>query len=85
MAERKRKPESDELPFEEALQRLESLVDSLDGGELDLEESLRRFEAGVKLVRQCSDRLQAAELRIKQVEADASGTRERDLVLEDDA
>ena len=64
---------------------LESLVDALDGGELDLEESLSTFESGVKLVRQCSDRLQAAELRIKQVEADAAGTRERDLELEEDA
>ena len=67
--------------FEEALDRLEALVEALEGGDLELEESLRKFEEGVKLVRSCSDRLRDAELRVKQLEAGADG--ERDLAIED--
>jgi exodeoxyribonuclease VII small subunit len=61
------------LAFEEALRRLEGLVESLDSGELDLEQSLRVYEEGIRLVRACSDRLQAAELRIHQLDPDGQG------------
>ena len=71
--------------FEDALGRLEELVDSLEGGDLDLEDSLRSFEEGVKLVRLCSERLKAAELRIRQLEEGADGPDERPLDLEDGA
>ncbi len=70
-------------PFEDALERLEALVDALEDGDLELEESLSRFEEGVRLVRSCSDRLRQAELRVKQLEADGEGDRERDLAIED--
>jgi exodeoxyribonuclease VII small subunit len=70
---------AEDVPFEDALERLEALVDALEDGELELEESLRKFEEGVRLVRGCSDRLRQAELRVKQLEADA----ERDLVIEE--
>ena len=72
----------EELPFEEALGQLEGLVDALEAGDLDLESSLRKFEAGVKLVRVCSERLKAAELRIQQLEAEVG---ERPLDLEEDS
>lgn len=75
--------DASELPFEQALERLEALVEALEDGELDLEESLRRFEEGVKLVRSCSDRLHQAELRVKQLEAGSDGVRESDLAIED--
>ena len=68
--------------FEDALARLEQLVGLLEDGELDLEGSLANFEEGVKLVRLCSDRLKAAELRIAALEEDSRGTRERPLDLE---
>ncbi len=86
---KKASPAEQELPFEEALERLEGLVDALEEGELELEESLEKFEEGVKLVRSCSDRLRKAELRVKQLEATsggvdgADGARESDLALED--
>ncbi len=73
-----------ELPFEEALERLESLVSDLEGGDLALEDSLDKFEEGVKLVRQCSDRLKAAEIRISELEASADGARERPLTVDPD-
>ena len=66
-----------ELPFEEALDRLEALVEAMDHGDLELEDSLRKFEEGIKLVRRCSERIRDAELRVKQLEVDAGGARER--------
>ena len=60
-------PESgdDALTFEHALDRLEAVVDRLEGGELPLEEALAAFEEGVKLSRRCSEQLSAAERRIE--------------------
>ena len=75
----------EELPFEEALSQLEDLVDALEGGDLDLESSLRTFETGVKLVRVCSERLKAAELRIQQLEAEVGEASERPLDLEEES
>ncbi len=83
---KKASPTGQELSFEEALERLEGLVDALEEGDLELEESLEKFEEGVKLVRSCSDRLRSAELRVKQLEARSDGVdgaRESDLTLED--
>jgi exodeoxyribonuclease VII small subunit len=78
MSRKHREPEK-ELPFEEALERLEKLVGDLEGGNLPLEDSLRTFEEGVRLVRVCSERLKAAELRIRQVEETTEGVTERSL------
>jgi exodeoxyribonuclease VII small subunit len=77
--------ELEELPFEEALSQLEDLVDALEGGDLDLESSLHKFETGVKLVRVCSERLKAAELRIQQLEAEVDEPVERPLDLEEES
>ena len=50
--------------FENALTELEVCVRSLDSGELPLEESLRMFESGISLVRECQELLDAAERRV---------------------
>lgn len=76
-------PES--LRFETALARLEELVDTLESGKLDLEDSLMNFEEGVKLVRLCKQRIEAAELRIRQLEDGPDGPAEVDSSLESDA
>ena len=47
--------------FEAQLKRLEEIVKSLEGGQLALEESLKLFEEGVRLSRQCHERLGEAE------------------------
>ncbi len=56
--------EDQEIKFEEALARLEAVVDRLESGELPLEESLRLFEEGVHLTKICTHRLEEAERRI---------------------
>lgn len=53
------------ISFEAALERLEGVVDRLEGGELPLEEALACFEEGVQLTRLCASRLETAERRIE--------------------
>ncbi|MGH8213855.1 MAG: exodeoxyribonuclease VII small subunit [Rhodanobacteraceae bacterium] len=51
--------------FEQSLDELEKLVARLEGGELSLDESLRSFERGIALFRECQSALEQAELRVK--------------------
>lgn len=53
-----------EQKFEEAMKRLEEIVQSLEGGELGLEEALSIFEEGMKLVKFSSRKLDEAEKRV---------------------
>jgi len=57
--------DSNEPTFEEALQRLESIVDRLEEGDLELETALADFEEGVKLTRRCVGQLEDAERRVE--------------------
>ena len=50
--------------FEGSLAELESRVARLERGDLDLDDALKLFEEGVSLVRECHERLDAAEARI---------------------
>jgi exodeoxyribonuclease VII small subunit len=63
----------DELPFEQALQQLESIVDTMESDELSLEALLSRYEQGSHLAKVCQTRLAAAELKIQQLEKTAGG------------
>jgi len=51
--------------FEKDLQKLEQIVQELEKGELTLEESLKQFEEGIRLARQCEKALADAERRIE--------------------
>ena len=59
--------------FEASLNELEAIVRQLEGGDLPLEESLKLFENGVKLSRECRERLNHAERRIEILLKDANG------------
>lgn len=59
--------------FEASLKDLEKIVRRLEDGELPLEESLKLFESGVKLSRECQERLNQAERRIEVLLADENG------------
>ncbi len=63
-----------EPTFEEALNRLESLVTKLEGGDLPLEEALRAFEEGVRLARLCTARLEDVERRVHLLVQGPGGT-----------
>jgi len=51
--------------FEDALSELESLVDTMEKGELSLEDSLKSFERGVELTRTCQEALKDAEQKVR--------------------
>ncbi len=59
--------------FESSLEDLERIVRELEQGELPLERSLELFEQGVKLSRECQDRLNQAERRIEILMRDSQG------------
>lgn len=50
--------------FEQALEQLESVVDDMEAGELSLEDSLKAFENGIKLTRDCQTALSKAEQKV---------------------
>jgi exodeoxyribonuclease VII small subunit len=62
-----------EMPFEEAMQKLESIVDAMESGELPLESLMAKFEEGTRLAKICQERLARAEVRIQQLEKNAAG------------
>ena len=64
---------ADHLPFEEALKKLETIVETMESGELPLETMLARFEEGTRLARVCQAKLADAELKIQQLESKADG------------
>lgn len=51
--------------FEQALERLEQIVEEMTGGDLTLETRLKRFEEGVALVRDCAKQLEGAAKRVE--------------------
>jgi exodeoxyribonuclease VII small subunit len=70
MSPKKTAPETPEpLRFEEALARLEMIVQELEGKDLSLEDTLARYEEGSRLVRECAQRLGEAEQRIRSLSA----------------
>ena len=57
-----------ELTFEESLARLEEIVQTLEVGDLPLEEATKLYEKGMRLARICNEKLEAADLRITHIE-----------------
>ena len=53
--------------FEKVIKDLEKIVEDLESGELSLEQSLKTFEKGIKLTRQCQGELEKAELKVKKL------------------
>jgi len=58
----------EQLSFEEALSKLEKTVQALEAGGLKLEEAISLFEEGMGLAKICNERLNAAELKISQLQ-----------------
>jgi len=66
---------SEEVSFEDALARLESLVERLEEGEIPLEESLEAYAEGTRLVKQCLKELERADTVIRELSEDTDGFR----------
>ena len=59
--------------FEENMHRLEQIVRTMERGEVPLEESLKLFQEGTELVKNCGKLLDDAELQVKKIMADSEG------------
>ncbi len=57
------------MAFEKAMARLEEIVVSIEQGEIGLEDSIKRFEEGMSLIRQCRTVLADAEMKIQHLQA----------------
>ena len=66
-------PAKASVPFEEALQKLEAIVETMESGDLALETLLAKYEEGVKLAKVCQEKLADAEVKIQQLEKTAAG------------
>jgi exodeoxyribonuclease VII small subunit len=74
---KKREDAEEPLGFEEALGRLEGIVEQLEDGDLELEEALSVFEKGVGLTRNCAERLEETERRIEVLVAEGESLVEK--------
>lgn len=63
-----------ELEFEEALQRLEEIVDKLEEGEVPLSQAVKLYEEGLRLSKVCLKQLNEAELRLKKITKNLDGS-----------
>jgi exodeoxyribonuclease VII small subunit len=61
------------MPFEEALKKLEGIVEAMESADLPLDDLLTRFEEGTRLAKACQDKLAAAELKIQKLEKNSAG------------
>jgi len=62
-----------EKKFEEAMERLEEIVQELEGGDLPLSDSLKAFEEGMDLAKFCSKELEAAEKKVTLLVKESGG------------
>jgi exodeoxyribonuclease VII small subunit len=80
-----RKADDDqEITLEARLRRLEKIVASLEGGEVELERGLELFEEGVKHIREAESLLARAELRVEELVGEAEEMKIRPMEREDE-
>lgn len=77
------KPGEGDLPFEEALSQLESIIERIEAGEIGLEQSLLEYERGVALLKRCREVLTRAEQRVQELDKDLATLRESDKDVPD--
>ena len=63
----------EEIKFEDALKKLEQIVEALESGDVGLDESLKKYEEGVKLLKICTVKLEEAEKKIEVLTKDKNG------------
>jgi exodeoxyribonuclease VII small subunit len=64
--------EDKKIDFESSLKELESIVEKLEDEDINLEDSVKSFEKGISLVKECQKQLHDAELKIKKLLDDGS-------------
>ena len=59
-----------ELSFEDSLKQLENIVEQLESGGIDLEKSVKLYEEGMLLKKNCEDKLKKVEMQIKKIKVE---------------
>lgn len=67
------KQKKSEKSFEDSYSRLEQILEHLETDEVSLEETIKLYEEGLTLTKQCYDKLSKAELRIKEINKSLKG------------
>jgi exodeoxyribonuclease VII small subunit len=61
------------LKFEQAMERLDAIVEAMESGEIGIEESIAKYEEAMQLAAHCRRILDESEQRIKKIQVDAAG------------
>ncbi len=77
-------PEAKAFPFEASLKQLETLVETMEAGELSLEDSLKAFQEGIALTRACQKALTDAEQTVAQLVKTSDGVAPEPFESSDD-
>jgi len=75
---------SEEKTFEESLNELERVAQSLERGDLSLEQAIAEFEKGMKLSKECSEKLEQAEKRINMLVQTDDGKMQEETFIQED-
>ena len=78
------KSKTDDLDFEAAMAELEGLVERMEVGDLPLEETLKQFERGVTLTRQCQSALKEAEQKVQILSGSGENAKAEDFESSDE-
>ena len=70
-----------ELRFEESLKELENIVDQLESGDIDLEKSVKLYEKGMLLKKNCEDKLKNVEMQIKKIKLENNKIKKEDFTV----
>ncbi|MFD2170897.1 exodeoxyribonuclease VII small subunit [Tumebacillus lipolyticus] len=75
--------EEQEQTFEQALERLETIVSAMEAGDLPLEKAIAEFQAGMQLARICREKLDQAEQKIEMLVQEAGGLTKKPFQTEE--
>ena len=73
-----------ELSFEELIKKLEKITEELENGDLSLDETVNKFEEGLKISKQCSKTLEEAEKRITILLKEGDNIKEENFIQEEE-
>ena len=72
-------PEPENISFEEALANLEEIVQRMESGDAPLDSLVQNYEKGVKLLKICRDKIEGAEMKIKEAQTSSDNYVEKDF------
>ena len=72
-------PEPENISFEEALANLEEIVQKMESGDAPLDSLVQNYEKGVKLLKICRDKIEGAEMKIKEAQTSSDKYVEKDF------